>query len=66
MAKVETQDVSNVSMQELHDAGLNPFAVQLLVESYAKTATPPPITFVWRGVVISLSAYVAALSAEEG
>jgi hypothetical protein len=57
MAKVATEEVSNVTMQEMMDAGLNPFAIQLLVESYARTATPPPLTFVWRGVVVSLKAY---------
>lgn len=35
----------NVSLQLLADCGLNPFAVQLLAESYAKHPSPTPVQF---------------------
>jgi hypothetical protein len=59
MAPVSTRDVSNITLDELSKRGLNPFAIQLLVESYARGTAPPPppITFVWRGVTVSLSVY---------
>ena len=65
MARVITPEISNVSLQDMHDGGINPYAVQLLVESFASPkrnpdgATPPPIDFVWRGVRIQMSVYVA-------
>jgi hypothetical protein len=34
-----------VTLQQLSDVGLNPFAVQLLAESYAKHPEPKPIAF---------------------
>jgi len=36
---------NNVSLQLLHDCGLNPFAVQLLAESYADHPDPKPVKF---------------------
>lgn len=62
MANVSTPDVSSVTMQQLHEGGLNPYAVELLVESYAnpRRGEPlAPIEFVWRGVVVSLHPYEA-------
>lgn len=54
MADVTTPDLSNVTMQVMADAGINPFAVQLVVESYAKRVNPEPVAFVWRGVIVQL------------
>jgi hypothetical protein len=34
-----------VTLQQLMDAGLNPFAVQLLAESYAKHDNPVAVSF---------------------
>lgn len=36
---------NNVTLQMLADCGLNPFAVQLLAESYAKHPDPKPVQF---------------------
>lgn len=63
MARVVTQEIDNVTMQQLHDVGLNPFAVQLLVESYAAPTRVidgelKPLTFVWRGVEVTLEVHV--------
>jgi hypothetical protein len=44
-----------VSMQELSDCGLNPFAVQLLYESFSRHPRPVPVTFLFRGVRFSLT-----------
>lgn len=44
-----------VTLQQMSDAGINPFAVQLLCESYSSHPDPEPITFSFRGVQISLS-----------
>lgn len=44
-----------VPSQVILDAGLNVFALQLLVESYTDHPTPIPISFPYRGVNISLS-----------
>lgn len=60
MAKMSTPDLSTVSQRQLHDAGINPFAVDLLVESYANPKRTSPlvaITFLYRGVVVSLRPY---------
>lgn len=60
MAPVRTKEVSNVSMQDLIDAGLNGFALELLVESYAnprRLGELPRITVVWRGVKVTLEEY---------
>ncbi len=44
-----------MSSQIILDAGLNVFALQLLVESYTDLPNPEPISFPYRGVNISLS-----------
>jgi hypothetical protein len=36
---------NNVSLQVLSDCGVNPFAVQLLAESYAQHPDPKPVQF---------------------
>ncbi len=41
--------------QIILDAGLNVFALQLLIESYTDHPNPTPITFPYKGVNISLS-----------
>lgn len=48
---------STCSMQDLQDAGLNPFAVQLLAESIngLKGRLVEPITFVYNDAVFTLS-----------
>ena len=43
-----------VPSQIILDAGLNVFALQLLVESYTDLPNPEPISFPYRGVIISL------------
>jgi len=43
-----------VTLQQMGDCGLNPFAVQLLAESYSSHPHPKPVSFVFRGVKISL------------
>lgn len=61
MAKITTPDVSNVSMQDLINGGINAWAVDLLVESYAspkrvaQIGTLVTLSFVHRGVFITLS-----------
>ena len=49
----------NVSLQDLNTVGINPFAVQLVSESFhtsewAKARPSEPLTFVWDGVRITL------------
>ena len=44
-----------VPSQIILDAGLNIFALMLLVESYTDHPNPEPVTFPYRGVKISLS-----------
>ncbi len=44
-----------MSSQIILDAGLNVFALQLLVESYTDLPNHEPISFPYRGVNISLS-----------
>ncbi len=44
-----------VPSQVILDAGLNVFALQLLVESYTGHPSPEPVSFPYRGVNISLS-----------
>jgi len=44
-----------VPSQIILDAGLNVFALQLLVESYTDHPNPEPISFPYRGVNIALS-----------
>lgn len=39
-----------VNLQQLCDVGLNPFAVQLLAESYAKHPDPKTVTFSYESV----------------
>lgn len=60
MAKMSTGDASSVTMQQLIDAGLNAFALTLLLESYSPSGrpTPPPIDFVFRGVRVRLEPHV--------
>ena len=43
-----------VPSQVILDAGLNVFALMLLVESYTDHPNPEPISFPYRGVIISL------------
>lgn len=38
-----------VTLQQIHDVGLNPFAVQMLAESYALHPNPQPIAFRFEG-----------------
>ena len=52
---MESNKQKGVTLQELSDCGINPFAVQLLVESYSFHPDVKPITFTFRGVKISLS-----------
>ena len=40
----------SVTLQALHDVGLNPFAVELLAESSGQHPNPKPITFSHRKV----------------
>jgi hypothetical protein len=44
-----------VSLQELSDCGINPFAVELLQRSYSQIPAPVPVTFLFQGVRFSLS-----------
>ena len=44
-----------VPSQIILDAGLNVFALMLLVESYTDHPNPEPVSFPYRGVNISLS-----------
>ena len=44
-----------VPSQIILDAGLNVFALQLLIESYTKCPDPKPVSFPYRGVDVSLS-----------
>lgn len=46
--------VREVSLQELSDCGINPFAAELLQESYSSHPKPVPVTFLLRGVRFSL------------
>ncbi|HEX8249015.1 MAG TPA: hypothetical protein VF599_12630 [Pyrinomonadaceae bacterium] len=55
---------STVKLQDLANAGLNPFAVELLVESYRLMVErmeklPEEITFAYCGVQISIKPYEA-------
>ncbi|MBA7602914.1 hypothetical protein ES703_10010 [subsurface metagenome] len=43
-----------VPSQVILDAGLNVFALMLLVESYTDHPNPKPVSFPYRGVIISL------------
>ena len=68
MARVATPEVSSTTMQTMNDAGINPFAVQMLVESYASpqrvaalNGNLKPLDFVWRGVRVQLSQYEGPL-----
>lgn len=57
MAKMSTPQVSSASMQQMIDAGLNAFALVLLLESYApadRPGPPPALDFVFRGVRVRL------------
>lgn len=54
MTKPE-EDYREVSLQELSDYGINPFAVQLLVESYVRNPNHTPVRFSYRGVVVALA-----------
>lgn len=63
MAKMCTEDASNVTLQQLLDADLNGFALVCLVESYApgdRRTLPPPVDFVVRGVRVRLAPIEAA------
>ena len=51
----------NVTAQELSDCGLNPFAVQLLLESYKAHPRPIPVAFFARDVCISIGHDVPGL-----
>lgn len=44
----------DVTMQDLHNCGLNPFAAQLLVESWKGHPTPKPVAFRLGGVECSM------------
>lgn len=44
------------TMQELSDYGLNPFAIQLLVESCRKSKGSFPVEFVFGGYKIKIEA----------
>jgi len=44
-----------IPSQAILDAGLNVFALQLLVESYTDLPNPEPISFPYLGVDVSLS-----------
>lgn len=46
--------MTGVSLQQLSDCGLNPFAVQLLVESWRRHPEPKPVAFLFNGVLITL------------
>jgi hypothetical protein len=61
MAKTVTPNVSNVTMQDLINGGINAWAIELLVESYASpkrletVGALTMLSFVFRGVHIVLS-----------
>jgi hypothetical protein len=59
MARMSVPDVGNLDRQTILDCGINVFALDLLVESYAdaRRAVPPPVEFVFRGIVVSLKPY---------
>lgn len=44
----------SVTLQKLSDCGLNPFAAQLLVESYLRHPNKKPVAFELSGVIIAL------------
>ncbi len=52
--------MADVTLQQLNDCGLNPFAVKLLVESWKKHPNPKPVTFDFNGVRITLEATPSA------
>lgn len=54
MPEIETAP-SNVTLQELHNARINPFALKLLVESYRNRPTRPPLSLLFDGVLVSLA-----------
>lgn len=47
----------SVSLQELSDCGLNPFAATLLVESWLNHPEPKKVSFPLRGVVVTLQSF---------
>lgn len=44
----------SVTLQNLSDCGLNPFAIKLLVESWKGHPKPLPVSFVFDGVQITI------------
>lgn len=55
--------MDDVTLQQLHDGGLNPFAVELLVEGWRRRPGPAPVCFTFRGVAVALGHDVTALRA---
>jgi hypothetical protein len=53
-----------VTLQELSDCGLNPFALQLLMESWQRHPNPKPVAFLLRGLPIALGYDPCAMQAE--
>lgn len=54
-------DLQTVSLQDLHNAGINPFAVKLVIESYRKIVVDTNKThdfkFAWDGVQIEIKPF---------
>lgn len=55
-------DLQTVSLQDLSNAGINPFAVKLVIESYRKIVVDSGKTydfkFAWDGVQIEIRPFV--------
>ena len=54
IADLTAQDAPDLTMQLLSDAGINPFAVKLLCESFERMQSPEPVKFKFQGIVYHL------------
>ncbi|HWB13324.1 MAG TPA: hypothetical protein VG826_29130 [Pirellulales bacterium] len=69
MARMSTPNVTSLpeGLQTLLDGGLNGFALELFLESYAAAnrPMPPPLRFVFRGVYVHLEPVESLEAARE-
>lgn len=51
---INLADVREVTLQELNDCGINPWAAQLVAESFIKHPNPKPVTFRYEGAIFHM------------
>jgi hypothetical protein len=51
---IDLSDVREVTPQELSECGFNPYAVQIISESFIMHPNPKPVTFKYKGAIFHM------------